>query len=173
MKSKSAAAVPTGAASKREARADDVLAKLKKRARLEERLLPEPLVKEKKKGVPQQGAAGDEMHDGGGEDVTMSSTLQAAKVIREGGAGGGRLARIALKLCQCLLLQSRVIICRLCCFDNQALHTAVHPLHYQLLLLLRTPLAASIYNHQAKAPVLLSAALCPRVTAREFRSVPL
>jgi hypothetical protein len=75
--STAAAAAP----SKRDARADDVLSKLKKRARLEERLLAEPV---KRKDTEAQGMVGgveEGEKEGFGEaDVVLSSTLQAAKV---------------------------------------------------------------------------------------------
>jgi len=63
--------------SKREARADDALNKLKKRARLEERLLLQPL----NPTLLQPAVAAVAVEGRGeGEDVAMSSTLQAAKV---------------------------------------------------------------------------------------------
>ncbi len=128
MKSKSAAAADASAPSKREARAENVLAKLKKRARLEERLLSEPVAKEKKKGAGQQGAAGDEANDGGGEDVMMSSTLQAAKVNGGGGLRFYEIVSMFVVLTTCN--------CRHCYFDNQAMHTPAHPPHHQFLLLM-------------------------------------
>jgi hypothetical protein len=80
VKAKSADAAADSAPSKREARAGDVLAKLKKRARLDERLLVEPAAKEQDKALKSRGEDGDGDKAGDGEDVVMSSTLQAAKV---------------------------------------------------------------------------------------------
>jgi hypothetical protein len=84
VKTKASSAANAPAPSKREARADDALAKLKKRARLEERLLAEPAVKQKKSnGTLSSGNVEEENGGDGDGDVVMSGTLQAAKV-REG-----------------------------------------------------------------------------------------
>jgi hypothetical protein len=84
VKAKAAGSSVDAVPSKREARAGDVLAKLKKRARLDERLLAEPVVKEKdeNKALQSRGVDWGDEAAGEGEEVpvVMSSTLQAAKV---------------------------------------------------------------------------------------------
>jgi hypothetical protein len=87
VKVKSADHAIEAAPSKREARAGHVLEKLKKRARLDERLLAEPAVKEKKKDKA-ANSIGDDAGAEEGEEVVMSSTLQAAKVCTHCGNAG-------------------------------------------------------------------------------------
>lgn len=178
VKAKSTDAEADSAPSKREARAGDVLAKLKKRARLDERLLVEPVAKEQGKALKSRGEDGDDDKAGEGEDVVMSSTLQAAKV-REGSWLGfatrsstaycGDAARIITPSCFC---QHQLTLSpfRRCCSGSPA--SPISAPHLQPPPPPKVPLQSSLQTQATPARPQQprpNVALCPRATARGCR----